>query len=80
MDEELEQDDSQLHLRKFFADKGKFRFHKTNFTIFNYTHGSPNYNESAKIISTLEIKNTLICLYKSIALRRMKWIIYKNDF
>jgi hypothetical protein len=35
MDEELEQDDNKLHLRKFFADKGKFLFHKNNFTIFN---------------------------------------------
>ena len=31
MDEELEQDDNKLHLRKFFADKGKFLFHKDEF-------------------------------------------------
>ena len=35
VDEELEQDDNKLHLRKFFADKGKLLFHKNNFTIFN---------------------------------------------
>jgi len=31
MDEELEQDDNKLHLQKFFADKGKFLFHKDDF-------------------------------------------------